>query len=309
MTAEPSAPLESAGPPPHVGPRDPGDAWVYGPDGSKFWGAFGAAGLLAIDPARGVLLQHRVAWSHHGGTWGLPGGARHAGESAVHGALRESHEEAGVPAGAIRPLFTHLLDLEFWSYTTLVGEVTAPFDPTIGDAESLSFEWVPIPDVSSLPLHPGFEAAWPLLLHAAERPHPAVVVDVANVVGSVPNGWWRDRVGAASRLLERLGALAADGMPAAALERPWHTWFPDWVAVLEGQARAARTPAGIEVVRAEASGDDAIVEAAQRLTAQGREVAVITSDRGLIARVSAVGATRLPPRWVLDRLAQTSGPV
>src|SRR5690606_4660163 len=63
---------------PH-GPRDPGDAWVVAPTGERYWGRFGAAGLLALDADLGVLLQHRVAWSHFGDTWGLPGGARHEG--------------------------------------------------------------------------------------------------------------------------------------------------------------------------------------------------------------------------------------
>ena len=60
---------------------------MEGPDGQRFWGRFGAAGLLVHDLRRGILLQHRADWSHFGGTWGLPGGARHAGESAVEGAL------------------------------------------------------------------------------------------------------------------------------------------------------------------------------------------------------------------------------
>ena len=48
-----------------------------------------------------VLLQHRAEWSHFGGTWGIPGGARHEGESAVDAAVREAGEEAGVPVGAL----------------------------------------------------------------------------------------------------------------------------------------------------------------------------------------------------------------
>ncbi|WP_258222948.1 NUDIX domain-containing protein, partial [Microbacterium sp. HMWF026] len=91
MTIEPPAPGEPRRP---HGPRDPGDAWVVAPTGEKYWGRFGAAGLLALDADRGVLLQHRVAWSHFGNTWALPGGARHQGESARDGALRESGEEA-----------------------------------------------------------------------------------------------------------------------------------------------------------------------------------------------------------------------
>ncbi len=77
--------------------RDPGDAWVEGPDGQKFWGRFGAAGLLCWHRTDGILLQHRVSWSHFGGTWGLPGGARKQGEDAVSAAIREAAEEATVP--------------------------------------------------------------------------------------------------------------------------------------------------------------------------------------------------------------------
>src|SRR5688500_4178798 len=50
-----------------------GDSWVEGPDGERYWGRFGAAGLLVVSPAFEVLLQHRAAWSHFGGTWGMPG--------------------------------------------------------------------------------------------------------------------------------------------------------------------------------------------------------------------------------------------
>ena len=73
--------------PPHR-PRGSGDGWVELPDGRRFWGRAGAAGLLAVTPDDEVLLQHRVAWSHFGGTWGLPGGARDVGESSIDGALR-----------------------------------------------------------------------------------------------------------------------------------------------------------------------------------------------------------------------------
>jgi 8-oxo-dGTP diphosphatase len=38
-----------------------------------------------------------------------------------------------------------------------------------------------------------------------------MVVDVANVMGSRPDGWWRDRAGAAVRLYSELAALAASG--------------------------------------------------------------------------------------------------
>jgi 8-oxo-dGTP diphosphatase len=160
----PDAGLSNAGqaPPVRTGPRDPGDAWVEGAQG-RFWGRFGAAGVLAYDPDKGVLLQHRAAWSHNGGTWGLPGGALHQGEDAVAGALREAHEEAAVPAKDVSILFTSVLDVGYWSYTTVVLLVRKPFDPVISDPESIELRWVPLSEVESNELHPGFGAVWPEL--------------------------------------------------------------------------------------------------------------------------------------------------
>ncbi|CAG7610481.1 Putative 8-oxo-dGTP diphosphatase 3 [Leucobacter soli] len=143
--------------------RDPGDAWVTAEDGNRYWGRFGAAGLLAHDPARGILLQHRVDWSDHGGTWGIPGGARHEGEDAVSGAIRESGEEAGVPPQAVAPRFGYTIDRGGWTYTTVIAEVTSPFEPEITDPESHALAWVPLAEVADYPLHPGFAASWPLL--------------------------------------------------------------------------------------------------------------------------------------------------
>jgi 8-oxo-dGTP diphosphatase len=143
--------------------RSSGDGWVEGDDGRKFWGLFGAAGLLAHDPGRGVLLQHRAGWSHFGGTWGLPGGARHEDETAYDAATREAAEEAAVPGDALAPRFESVLDLGFWSYTTVVVSVTRGFEPHIADPESLDVRWVAVDDVADLPLHPYFAESWPSL--------------------------------------------------------------------------------------------------------------------------------------------------
>ena len=157
--------MDNTTPPPlpPYGVRDSGDAWVFGPDGQKFWGRYGAAGLVAWNREAGILLQLRVGWSHFGGTWGLPGGALKEGEAADAGALREAHEEAGVPPEELTVLFTSVLDLGFWSYTTVVAEASTAFEPVIGDAESDALRWVPIDEVVTLSLHPGFAAAWPAL--------------------------------------------------------------------------------------------------------------------------------------------------
>ncbi|WP_028269079.1 MULTISPECIES: NUDIX domain-containing protein [Arthrobacter] len=152
------------------GPRDPGDAWVEGAVG-KFWGRFGSAGLLVQDPAKGILLQHRAAWSHHGGTWGLPGGALHHGEDAITGALREAHEEAAVPPENVRVLFTSVFDVGYWSYTTVAVRVVESFDPAINDAESIELRWVPAGSVQDRELHPAFATAWPDLWRRLQQDH------------------------------------------------------------------------------------------------------------------------------------------
>jgi 8-oxo-dGTP pyrophosphatase MutT (NUDIX family) len=308
--------------PPRLPPRDSGDAWVEGPDGRRYWGRYGAAGLLVHDPAAGILLQHRAEWSHFGGTWGLPGGARHEGESAVDGAIREAGEEAGVPADALAVAFTSVFDLGFWSYETVVARASWPFEPSIGDAESLELRWVPLDEVSALPLHPGFGSSWPLLRERlGERVH--VVVDAANVVGSRPDGWWKDRAGAASRLLRRVEALSAAGVAAAEFGFSAGRVWPVYSVVLEGQATAATaataaaaaggSPSGgagltpeVTVVRADGSGDDAIVAEVERIAGLSPHspttTVVVTADRGLSDRVAAFGAEVRGPRWLLDQL-------
>ncbi|WP_341974279.1 NUDIX hydrolase [Microbacterium sp. LWO13-1.2] len=307
MTIVPPSPGEPRRP---SGPRDPGDAWVVSDAGEKYWGRFGAAGLLAVNSERGILLQHRVSWSHFGGTWGLPGGALHESESVIVGALREAQEEAGIPDGAVRPRFTSVLDLGIWSYTTVVGDVRVAFEPVISDPESVALEWVPIDEVAERPLHPGFGDAWPVL-RSLLSVRPSLVVDGANVVGSVPDGWWKDRAGAAARLRSRLEGL---GVPAEEFDVAGSVWFPEVVLVVEGQARDMPDVAGgadgsrgdgfsdVAVVRAEASGDDAIVAEAERRLAAGESVTVVTSDRGLQARAEAAGARVQSAGWLLGLL-------
>ncbi|PRB09693.1 NUDIX hydrolase [Microbacterium sp. MYb62] len=304
MSVVPPAPGEPRRP---EGARNPGDAWVVAETGEKYWGRFGAAGLLAFDPARGILLQHRVSWSHFGGTWGLPGGALHEGESAIDGAIREAQEEAGVPDGAVRARFTSVLDLGIWSYTTVIADVQERFDPVISDPESVALEWVPVDEVDARPLHPGFGAAWSAL-RALLEVRPAIVVDAANVVGSVPDGWWKDRAGAASRLRARLEGLE---VPASALELAGDDWFPEVSMVVEGKARAiepvaAAGPAAVSIVRADAAGDDAIVAEVERRVAARRTVIAVTSDRELRERVERAGASHVRSAgWLRDLLDST----
>lgn len=296
----------SAVPPPPPADRNAADAWVTSPSGERFWGLHGAAGLLAHDPHRGVLLQHRAPWSHHGGTWGIPGGARHRAEDAVTAALREAAEEAAVPADAVVPRATTVVDRQVWTYTTVVAQVVADFTPVPDGAETMALAWVDLDEVDTLDLHPGFAAAWPQLRHAVGV-EPVIVVDGANVVGSRPDGWWRDRRGAAARLGEAVATLVRVGVPASALDLPLDRWIPTVHLILEGQARGAQVPEGVHVTGAPAEGDEAIVEAARGHVDRGAYVVVVTSDRALRARAEALGAQVRRAGWLLDLLDTSPG--
>jgi predicted RNA-binding protein with PIN domain len=118
-----------------------------------------------------------------------------------------------------------------------------------------------------------------------------LVVDGANVVGSRPDGWWKDRAGAARRLHESL--LVAD-LP-----------YDEVVLVLEGAAKGgvrAGRDAHVRTVHASRDGDATIVEQARSAAEAGERVVVVTADRMLQARVAGVGAQTLSPGWLLDQL-------
>ncbi|MFR0356612.1 NTP pyrophosphohydrolase [Streptomyces sediminimaris] len=113
-----------------------------------------------------------------------------------------------------------------------------------------------------------------------------VIVDAANVVGSVPDGWWRDRRGAAERLRDR---LAAGGLPGRA-------GAVEIVLVVEGAARGVASVPGVRVESAPGSGDDHV---AGLVAAAGRRpVLVVTADRELRRRVRDLGAEVAGPRTV-----------
>jgi hypothetical protein len=117
-----------------------------------------------------------------------------------------------------------------------------------------------------------------------------LVVDAANVIGSRPTGWWRDRPGAARRFAEEVRGCVRGGR----LE-------PPVVLVVEGRARAGIDQGdadGVRVVHASGEGDDAIVA----IVEDQRGAVVVTADRALAERVRAVGGEVRGPRWLLDRL-------
>jgi hypothetical protein len=131
-----------------------------------------------------------------------------------------------------------------------------------------------------------------------------LLVDAANVVGSRPDGWWRDRAGATARLLARLDRLPGRSMAGPDGEE---LSCGGVVAVVEGRAREVPAPDGVRVERAVGSGDDALAAYAARSTAEGTPLLVVTADRGLRARLPA-GTPVAGPGWLLGQLEDAGGP-
>lgn len=175
--------------------RGDGDGWVVSHAGTHHWGRYGAAGLLLRAPrpdgSPAVLLQHRAAWSHQGGTWGLPGGALDSHEEPEDAAIREAYEEAGLFSNqlAVRArVMTAEVDGPggaYWRYTTVIADAPDLL-PTVANRESAELRWVAEDEVTELPLHPGFAASWHRLRISAEvpphdcesGPHTLEIVDV-----------------------------------------------------------------------------------------------------------------------------------
>jgi hypothetical protein len=133
-----------------------------------------------------------------------------------------------------------------------------------------------------------------------------VVVDAANVVGARPDGWWRDRPGAARRLAGRIVAVLVgrpedlvewlDGEAPTSVETAGSD--PSAAAVqvhlvLEGAASDVEdlpTHPLLDVVHAPADGDATIVALVGELAGADDRVLVVTADRALRDRVRAAGA-------------------
>jgi hypothetical protein len=124
------------------------------------------------------------------------------------------------------------------------------------------------------------------------EPFGVLIIDAANVVGSRPTGWWRDRPKAARELAERVrAATVASRLPGPV------------VVVLEGAARRGVEEGvldGVEIVHARRDGDEAVAALAAGAT---EPVLVVSADRALRERVRAAGACVVGPSWLLDRLA------
>jgi 8-oxo-dGTP diphosphatase len=156
-----------------------GNGWVLCHCGHRHWGVFGAAGLLLARRSVGrggveVLLQLRAAWTHQGGTWGLPGGATDSHEDPRTGALREALEETGVAPDAIEVLgLVTSADHGDWAYRVVLARPSAPVDPRPTNDESDALRWVPVAEVAGLLLHPGLALSWQRLRAELDAVLPA----------------------------------------------------------------------------------------------------------------------------------------
>ena len=118
-----------------------------------------------------------------------------------------------------------------------------------------------------------------------------LLIDAANVIGSRPTGWWRDRPGAARSFVERVRTAARDAKVAEPV-----------VVVLEGYARRGIGEGvvdGVTVSHAPHSGDDTLIAVATKAT---DHVTLISADRGLRQRAEALGASVVGPNWLLGLL-------
>ena len=136
-------------------------------------------------------------------------------------------------------------------------------------------------------------------MNTSGQPQDVVLlVDLANVMGSRPDGWWRDRAAAATRLLSVLEPL--EGVEVSLPAGLGTVRITEVRAVVEGAAKRAEGPDAVTVLRADGDGDSEIVKEASRLTASGRIPLVVTADRELRSRLPERAHT-VGPGW-LNRL-------
>jgi predicted RNA-binding protein with PIN domain len=113
-------------------------------------------------------------------------------------------------------------------------------------------------------------------------------VDGNNVMGTRPDGWWRDRPAAMRRLVAELEHLARHADVTVVFDGPPRDLGAAGVAV--SFAGGGRDAADAEIVRRVAGNDDP------------RSLTVATSDRALAEQVRAHGATVIGARTFLARL-------
>jgi predicted RNA-binding protein with PIN domain len=105
------------------------------------------------------------------------------------------------------------------------------------------------------------------------------IVDGMNVIGSRPNGWWRDRPGAMRALVQELEAFAERGGEAVTVVFDGRPFDLDSGSVDVMFASRRGPNAADDDIAVLVQGDD-----------EPRELSVVTSDGDLAGRVRAAGA-------------------
>ena len=243
-----------------------GNGWVRCGLGHRHWGRYGAAGLLAYVAGGPVLLQQRTWWSHHGGTWGLPGGARDSHETVLAAAEREAAEECGVRPGTVRPRAIFTDDHGGWSYTTVLAQAPGPFEVKSDYDETEDVEWVDPVKVTQLSLHPASPSTGTCCARRCSRSRSSSTVRTSSVPARTAGGrtapgrhpgcarswsrWlrpgWR-RCRETQAPAPATAAATGDGAELSATGRAAAlrmTWLPEIVLVVEGAARPAAAEDG-----------------------------------------------------------------
>lgn len=258
-----------------------GDGFVKCAWGHWHWGVHGAAGLLVHHPHRGVLLQRRAWWVHHGRTWSLPGGAVHSDETPAQAATREAAEEADLDEDLLRPVAEVVEDHHTWRYTTVLAVADGRLRARAVSSESAELRWVGRQDVERFALHHDFAAAWPTLAEQLGR-ELVVIIDTATVAaGDAHDGAWPT------------GPVPGEALELPSLgqgTRPW-SWWP---RVVRRRGRTA-VLAALEDVRSSDQGHHI-------------DTAVVTADHKLRARAAAAGAATPDPAALLGAGVQTWAP-
>jgi uncharacterized protein YaiI (UPF0178 family) len=109
-------------------------------------------------------------------------------------------------------------------------------------------------------------------------------IDAMNVIGSRPDGWWRDRDGAAQRLIDQIRDWAQDSVTVVLDDGPDDLLGTVGTVTVLRASRRGRNAADDEIVRLVEGLDDAVV---------------VTSDAELAARVRALGADVMGARAFL----------
>ncbi|MCF6474049.1 NUDIX domain-containing protein [Nonomuraea sp. MG754425] len=153
--------------------RQDTDSWTQCDQGHRHWGTEGAAGLLPfhrdLDGEVHFLLHLRSPDTHHGGTWGPVGGARHAGEQPVVTAFREGGEEVRLKRDDLTERAVHHDDHGGWAFDTVIVEARSRAEVWPGSTESIDTAWVPLRELESLNLHPDFARALPEIRSLVDR--------------------------------------------------------------------------------------------------------------------------------------------